>query len=134
MHLNILLPSVRVVVLIWGLPVHTSNTITARNSHWFMSHYNGCLINTHKKNPQTKPTYLFACPQSFTAFPLLLYISLYNVSSTLLMLETEGIYTYEISQPPNAYILFSFSTGARSKAYHDLNNESLQRKLQGKSI
>lgn len=50
------------------------------------------------------------------------------------MLETEGICTYEISQPPNAYILFSFSTGARSKAYHDLNNESLQRKLQGKSI
>lgn len=55
MHLNILLPSVRVVVLIWGLPVHTSNTTAARNSHWFMSHYNGCPINTHKKNPKPNP-------------------------------------------------------------------------------
>lgn len=50
------------------------------------------------------------------------------------MLEIGGVYTYETSQPTNAYILFSFSTGARGKAYHDLNNENLQRKLQGKSI
>lgn len=34
----------------------------------------------------------------------MLYILLYNVSSTLLMLEIEGIDTYESSQPTNAYI------------------------------
>lgn len=50
------------------------------------------------------------------------------------MLETEGIDTYESSQPTNACISFSFSTGAGSKAYHDLNNENLQKKLPGKSI
>lgn len=130
--------SMKAVILIWGLSVHTSNTITARNSHWFLSHYIGCSINIPlpKKNPNqnNKPTHLIACSQSFTGFPLILYIPLYNVSSILLMLEIEGIYTYESSQPTTAYILFSFSISAGRKVYCDLNNESLQRKPEGKWI
>lgn len=50
------------------------------------------------------------------------------------MLETEGIDTYESSQTTNACSLFPFSADANSKAYHDLSNESLEKKLQGKSI
>lgn len=128
-HLNIVPPSVRGAILIWGLSVHSSNTIPARSSHQFMSHYIGCPTNTQPPPAKTKVTHLMACPQRFTRFPLILLIPLYNGLRTLLMLEIEVLYTYETSQPTNACILFSFSTGARSRAYHDVNNESPQRKL-----
>lgn len=128
-HLNIAPPSMRGVILIWSLSVHSSNTTPARSSHQFMSCYIGCPISTRPLPAKTKVTHLIACPQRFGRFPLILLIPLYNGLRKLLMLEIEGLYTYETSQPTNACILFSFSTGARSKAYHDVNNESLQRKL-----
>lgn len=62
------------------------------------------MLNKHVKNKKNQTQTPGACPQKFTGFPLMFHVLLYNVSSTLLMLEIEAIDTYESSQPTNAYI------------------------------
>lgn len=92
------------------------------------------MKNKQASKQTNKQIYLIAFSESFTGFPLSCTYHYIKSLALQLMLEIECIYPYESSQLTNVCISFSLSTGAKSKAYHDLNNENLQRKLQEKSI